>query len=59
MTCTPPGTNWKRLIIQFDQISPTYKAPSIVEKQVPVQSKALPQADSNSFMDWVAKLFGF
>jgi LPXTG-site transpeptidase (sortase) family protein len=58
MTCTPPGTSWKRLIVSFDQIAPVYKAPIIVEKKsldnVPTE---LPKSDSSLFLDWIAKLF--
>ncbi len=61
MTCTPPGTSWKRLIVKFDQISPAYKAPTIVEKQSlqPNTPATLPKSDSNIFLDWIAKLFKF
>jgi sortase A len=58
MTCTPPGTNWKRLILQFDQIAPQAKAPQIIEKTQPItQPQNLPKENS-TFMDWVAKIFG-
>jgi len=61
MTCTPPGTSWKRLIITLDQIAPVYKAPTIVEKQaVPATGlTTLPKSDSNVLLDWIAKLFKF
>lgn len=59
MTCTPPGTNWKRLIVKFEQIAPAFKEPEIVEKQVQQSSvKSLP-ASNPSLLDWVAKLFNF
>jgi len=59
MTCTPPGTNWKRLIVTFDQIAPVYKAPTLVNKPTEnIQTPAvLPKSDSNKFLDWIAKLF--
>jgi LPXTG-site transpeptidase (sortase) family protein len=48
MTCTPAGTNWKRLIVSLDQVSPTYVKPVLVTKQVVVTPSALPSLDSNS-----------
>lgn len=59
MTCTPPGTSWKRLIVSLDQIAPVYKAPTLEDKkkaitETPIQ---LPKSDSNVFLDWIAKLF--
>jgi len=59
MTCTPPGTNWKRLIVSFDQISPVYKAPTLVDKINASASTPgkLPTSDNNVFFDWIAKLF--
>jgi sortase (surface protein transpeptidase) len=59
MTCTPPGTNWKRLIVKFDQIAPEYKAPVIVEKKQPVTVTSLPNSDSNGLLDFIAKIFRF
>ena len=58
MTCTPPGTSWKRLIVEFDQIAPVYKAPTIAEKIKPIDTPSqLPASDSNPFWDWVATIF--
>lgn len=59
MTCTPPGTSWKRLIVSLDQIAPLYKAPTLIEKnQIDTGSiKQLPKSDSSVFLDWIAKLF--
>lgn len=59
MTCTPPGTSWKRLIVSFEQIAPVYKAPTIVDRnEAPeVTITELPKSDSSVFLDWVAKLF--
>ena len=61
MTCTPPGTSWKRLIVSFDQIAPVYKAPTIIEKQVTPDTglTTLPKSDENFLLDWIAKLFKF
>lgn len=62
MTCTPPGTNWKRLIVKLDQVSPKYEKPQLVTKQV-VAPKNLPSTDSNfgswlaGIWEWIKKLF--
>lgn len=47
MTCTPPGTNWKRLIVSLDQIAPKYQKPVMVSKTVTVPNEELP-GDSNT-----------
>lgn len=43
MTCTPPGTSWKRLILKLDRTDPAYYAPEkvVTEKvvQIPLESK--------------------
>ena len=58
MTCTPPGTSWNRLIIKFNQVSPEYKAPVVVEKVQKVPNlNSLPSTNSNIFLDWIGKLF--
>lgn len=59
MTCTPPGTNWKRLIVKFDQIAPKYIAPQTVEKTIPITTKQLPSVNKDTFLDWIAKIFNF
>lgn len=65
MTCTPVGTNWKRLIVKFNQISPKYTASRMVTKQFVNVSK-LPYLDSNStgglllsFWNGLKSIFGF
>lgn len=60
MTCTPPGTSWKRLIVSFEQISPVYKSPTIAEKKAASGTSTpavLPKSDSSFLLDWVARLF--
>lgn len=59
MTCTPPGTNWRRLIVKFDQVSPQYVAPQVVERQQDVNTSALPGNDKSGFMDWIYRIFAF
>lgn len=48
MTCTPAGTNWRRLIVVFDQVSPRFVRPRIVTKQVLASPDMLPSTDTNS-----------
>jgi LPXTG-site transpeptidase (sortase) family protein len=50
MTCTPPGTNWKRLVVKLDQISPKYTKPKLVTKTY-IEPSVLP-SDSNSMGAW-------
>lgn len=65
MTCTPPGTSWKRLIVSFDQIAPVYKPALVIKKEaenktdvdVKNSTNALPKSDSNPFFDWLFGLF--
>ncbi len=56
MTCTPAGTNWKRLIIKLDQIAPKYTKPQLVTKTY-VEPSALPSTDTNSMGAWVKSLW--
>ncbi|MEI6267194.1 MAG: sortase [bacterium] len=65
MTCTPPGTSWKRLIVSFDQISPEYISEpiKITPSSAPTKSPTtttttLPKSDSNTFIDFIGKLLG-
>lgn len=59
MTCTPPGTNWKRLIVKLDQIAPVYYKPRIVTKQEIVTTKKLPSTDTNSLGGVITKIWEF
>lgn len=65
MTCTPPGTNWKRLIVKMDQVAPKYIKPRVVTKQIIASPNELPSTDTQStggllleFWTWIKKLFG-
>jgi len=62
MTCTPPGTNWKRLIVKMDQIAPKYIKPRVVTKQIIASPNELPSTDTQStgglllgFWTWLKK----
>jgi len=35
MTCTPPGTSWKRLVVQFGITDPPYYKPETIIKEEP------------------------
>lgn len=48
MTCTPPGTNWKRLIVKLAQIAPKYTKPRLVQKQIVIEPGKLPSTDTQS-----------
>lgn len=48
MTCTPPGTNWKRLIVKFNQVAPKYVKPKLVTKKYVDNQVSLPSTDTNS-----------
>lgn len=56
MTCTPTGTNWKRLIVSFDQISPKYIKPKVVTKQIIAKPDLLPSTDKNSVGGWISTI---
>lgn len=66
MTCTPAGTNWRRLIVIFDQVSPKYVKPRVITKQIIDENTLLPSTDTNSvggvalsIVDGVKKIFGY
>lgn len=48
MTYTPTGTNWRRLIVVFDQISPKYVKPKVVTKEIIQKPDRLVSTDTNS-----------
>jgi len=53
MTCTPPGTNWKRLIVKLKQTAPKYSKPQLVTKETIVENTdKLPSTDKNSLGAW-------
>jgi LPXTG-site transpeptidase (sortase) family protein len=56
MTCTPPGTNWKRLVVRLDQTSPKYVKPRIVTTETIIEEK-LVSTDSNSLGAWVKNIW--
>ncbi len=55
MTCTPPGTSWKRLIIKLDITDPIYYKPETVTKEKVVETPK-PKEEKKSFL---ANLFSF
>lgn len=56
MTCTPPGTSWKRLIIRLKQIYPVYK-PKIAEK--PKETPKLPEELPQEKQGIIKKTYNF
>ncbi len=56
ITCTPPGTNWRRLIIQGEQISPTPTSKAPASQVISPESQIVP-GNSQSFIekikDWL------
>lgn len=52
MTCTPPGTNWKRLVVRLNQVSPRYTKPKLVTKTY-TEPSLLPSTDKNSLGAWL------
>ncbi len=59
MTCTPPGTSWKRLIVSFDQVAPVYQSRLVGRSNTNSSNneKSLPKSDSNPALDWFINLF--
>lgn len=59
MTCVPPGTNWRRLVVKFDQIAPKYTKPQLVKKEVLAGPEKLPSTDSSSTGGWLLSIWEF
>lgn len=58
MTCTPPGTNWMRLIVTLEQTAPVYVKPRVVTRQVELtETESLVSTDSNSLGAWAKKIW--
>ena len=58
MTCYPPGTTNKRLIVKLKQTAPQYFAPRLVEKEKVIEfPKKLPSTDSGSLLGSLKKFF--
>lgn len=58
MTCYPPGTANKRLIVKLKQISPQYFAPRVVEKEDLISvPKTLPTSDNSTFLEGFKSFF--
>jgi sortase A len=56
ITCTPPGTSWKRLIIRAKQISPAPGATQTASAQTPTSNGILP-SNSPSFTDQLNQIW--
>ncbi len=58
ITCTPPGTSWKRLVIKARQISPSpTSAVATTTTATPTPTGALP-SNPPSFFEQIAQFFG-
>lgn len=55
MTCTPPGTSWKRLIVRLDQTDPAYYKPETITKENVVETPKLKK--QKSFLDSIFSFF--
>ena len=51
MTCYPPGTTSKRLIVKLKQISPEYVKPRVVINEKDIEVSILPTTDERSLLD--------
>jgi len=63
ITCTPPGTSWKRLVVVAKQVSPLPNPPQTAEKSTSPAANtkieaALP-GNAPSFLDQVKRWLGF
>lgn len=56
MTCTPPGTSWKRLVVRLDRTDPAYYKPTTVTKEK-VINIAPPEGDKSTLWDKVISIF--
>lgn len=54
MTCTPPGTSWKRLVVRFDITDPVFHKPETVTKENVVE---VPKPEEKQGL--VSKFFSF
>lgn len=54
MTCTPPGTSWKRLVVRFDISDPVYYKPETVTKEKIVET---PKAKEKSLISKIFSIF--
>ena len=57
ITCTPPGTSWKRLIVVAKQISPDPKAAVAASTKANASSSALP-GSAPTWWDQIKSFFG-
>lgn len=56
MTCTPPGTSWKRLVVRLDMTDPVYYKPETVTKEKVVETPK-PKEEKKSFFSNIFSFF--
>lgn len=57
ITCTPPGTSWKRLIVQAKQTTPDPSQNTTPDGLTPEGAGSLPSDSSRSFFEFMGDLF--
>lgn len=57
ITCTPPGTSWKRLIVQAEQVTPDPSQNTNPQSGPNEEAERLPSDSSRSFFEFVGDLF--
>lgn len=57
ITCTPPGTSWKRLIVQAKQTTPDPSQNTNPDGSTPEGARSLPSDSSRSFFEFMGDLF--
>jgi len=58
MTCTPPGTNWMRLIVTLEQTAPKYVKPRMVDREIVIEeTETLISTDPNNLGAWAKKIW--
>jgi len=55
MTCTPPGTSWKRLVVRLDRTDPVYYKPETVTKEKVVDAPK--PVENQSFISKIFSIF--
>ncbi len=55
MTCTPPGTSWKRLVVHLDRTDPVYYKPQTITKKK-VVAVPKPKEENKGFFSKVLSL---
>ncbi len=57
ITCTPPGTSWKRLVVQAKQISPVPGSTEVTAPKPTATAKAILPGNAPSFFDQITSFW--